>query len=102
MKVDLVLVFPSNWIFPVTENKLLTVSVSKTIFSSQRLTIQVTLIYSSMLKKQQATNRILFQSYCDRFWDLEMHVDERSSFFQYWLCQGDQYQCQTGQCVELD
>lgn len=56
----------------------------------------------SFMNAQKPTDRILFRSYCDSFWDSKAHVDEKSSFCRHWICQDDQYQCQTGQCIELD
>ncbi|CAF1508343.1 unnamed protein product, partial [Didymodactylos carnosus] len=47
------------------------------------------------------TRRIPFQSYCDSFWNLNSRMDESPSSCQHWKCQNHQYQCQTGQCIEL-
>jgi hypothetical protein len=33
---------------------------------------------------------------------LDKHIDAMPSSCQYWICQNTQYQCQTGQCIELD
>jgi hypothetical protein len=43
-----------------------------------------------------------FQSYCDTFWNLPFHFDELSDHCQEWKCRRDQYQCRTGQCIEID
>lgn len=56
----------------------------------------------NILQPDTPTDQIAFRSYCDSFWDLEEHIDEISSSCQYWVCQNHQYQCQTGQCIELD
>ncbi|CAF2228918.1 unnamed protein product [Rotaria magnacalcarata] len=49
-----------------------------------------------------STDQISFQSYCDSFWDLSGHNDELTSSCQNWVCSKDQYQCRTGQCIELN
>jgi hypothetical protein len=51
---------------------------------------------------EEQTNEFRFQLYCDSFWDLKKHLDEIPSSCQYWVCQHDQYQCQTGQCIQLN
>jgi len=59
----------------------------------------------SLAHSQQllSINQIPFRSYCDSFWDLYGHSDELPSMCRHWwVCQNDQYQCQTGQCIELD
>jgi hypothetical protein len=58
---------------------------------------------SSLVKPQQlgSKDRMPFRHYCDSFWNLEKHLDEIPSSCQYWMCHKDQYQCQTGQCIEL-
>jgi hypothetical protein len=43
-----------------------------------------------------------FQYYCDSFWNLDKHIDEIPSSCQYWIRQNDEYQCQTGKCIQLD
>ena len=43
-----------------------------------------------------------FRSYCDSFWDLKEHSDESPLSCQHWICQKHQYQCRTGQCIDLD
>jgi hypothetical protein len=53
-------------------------------------------------QEQEPTNRMPFRRYCNSFWNLEKHIDEIPSSCQYWVCQKHQYQCQTGQCIELD
>ena len=54
------------------------------------------------MQQQTSINHIPFRSYCDSFWDLDKHIDEWPSSCQYWVCQKNQYQCRTGQCIELD
>ncbi|CAF2229873.1 unnamed protein product [Rotaria magnacalcarata] len=49
-----------------------------------------------------STDQISFQSYCDSFWDLSGHNDELTSSCHNWVCSKDQYQCRTGQCIELN
>ncbi len=53
-------------------------------------------------QQQELTDRMPFRHYCDSFWNLDKHVDEIPSSCQHWICQNDQYQCQTGQCIALD
>jgi hypothetical protein len=53
-------------------------------------------------QQQTSINQMPFRSYCDSFWDLHNHTDELSSPCQHWVCQRHQYQCRTGQCIELD
>ena len=43
-----------------------------------------------------------FQLYCNSFWNLLSHFDELTMNCQEWECRHDQYQCQIGQCIELD
>ena len=59
---------------------------------------------SSLATSEQdiSSNQISFRSHCDSFWDLKEHIDELASSCQYWICQNHQYQCQTGQCIEID
>ncbi|CAF3598312.1 unnamed protein product [Rotaria sp. Silwood1] len=54
------------------------------------------------LQQQESSSRMSFRRYCDSFWNLDNHVDEMPSSCQYWICQNDQYQCRTGQCIALD
>jgi hypothetical protein len=53
-------------------------------------------------QQQEPTDRMPFRHYCDSFWNLDKHVDEIPASCQYWICQNNQYQCRTGQCIELD
>ena len=53
-------------------------------------------------EQQGQTNRMPFHDYCDSFWNLDQHIDEMPSSCQYWICQNNQYQCQTGQCIPLN
>lgn len=60
-------------------------------------------LYSNTSRSQyQSTSQIPFRSYCDSFWNLPKHIDERTENCQSWICHEDQYQCQTGQCIPLD
>ena len=53
-------------------------------------------------QQQELKNRMPFRHYCDSFWNLDNHIDEMPSSCKYWICQNDQYQCQTGQCIKFD
>ena len=46
--------------------------------------------------------RLQFRLYCDSFWSLPQHSDESSKFCQYWVCLPSEYQCRTGQCIQLE
>ncbi|CAF3891152.1 unnamed protein product [Rotaria sp. Silwood1] len=48
------------------------------------------------------TTRIRFRAYCDGEWNLGDHVDESPVYCLLWTCRKDQYQCKTGQCIELN
>ena len=48
------------------------------------------------------SNQQNFELYCDSFWDMHEHTDELAHFCKHWICRKDQYQCQTGQCIQLD
>ncbi|CAF1972195.1 unnamed protein product [Rotaria magnacalcarata] len=56
----------------------------------------------SMNKNETQTEfRIPFRSYCDTFSNLISKEDENVNECQkWWICNDDQYQCQTGQCIE--
>ncbi|CAF1635205.1 unnamed protein product [Adineta ricciae] len=44
-----------------------------------------------------------FRYYCDSFWDeLIPHLDEDPLRCQIWICNKEQFQCRTGQCIELE
>ncbi|CAF1301368.1 unnamed protein product [Adineta steineri] len=44
-----------------------------------------------------------FRYYCDSLWDEAItHTDEDSSECQMWICNEKQFQCRTGQCIELE
>ncbi|CAF4939346.1 unnamed protein product [Rotaria sp. Silwood1] len=47
---------------------------------------------------------MVFRWYCDSWWNLANHTDEIHSSCQYWVCQNhrDQYQCRSGQCIDLE
>ncbi len=53
-------------------------------------------------QQQEPTDRMPFRHYCDSFWNLDKHIDEMPSSCQYWICRNNQYQCQTGQCIQLN
>jgi hypothetical protein len=59
-------------------------------------------VNSVNLEQRTSIDRMPFRYYCDSFWDFDKNVDEKSSSCQHWICQNNQYQCQTGQCIELD
>ena len=45
---------------------------------------------------------IPFRFHCDTFWnDQSAHTDENIAACQEWVCREDQFQCRTGQCIEL-
>ncbi|CAF1130930.1 unnamed protein product [Adineta steineri] len=52
--------------------------------------------------QQTPIYQVSFRSYCDSFWDMNEHIDELNSSCQYWVCQNHQYQCQTGQCIDVN
>ncbi|CAF4065171.1 unnamed protein product [Rotaria sordida] len=58
----------------------------------------------SLLEHQEkiSISQIPFYSYCNSFWDLNNHIDESSFACKYWACQHYEYECQTGQCIQLD
>ncbi|CAF1254201.1 unnamed protein product [Adineta steineri] len=58
----------------------------------------------SIVSEHQVTSirQIPFQSYCDSFWDSYDYTDESPSLCKDWLCKNNQYQCRTGQCIELN
>ncbi|UJR11129.1 hypothetical protein I4U23_015310 [Adineta vaga] len=56
----------------------------------------------SFSENQLEKRELSFLSYCDTFWNLPSHFDELLENCQEWVCQQDQYQCQTGHCIELD
>lgn len=49
----------------------------------------------------QTDSRIPFHYYCDSFWHQNNHFDENVKGCQDWVCNDDEYQCQTGQCIQL-
>ncbi len=54
-------------------------------------------------QQQTSIDQISFRSYCDSFWNLQDHSDEQvPSCQKYWVCQSHQYQCLSGQCIDLD
>ncbi|CAF3372263.1 unnamed protein product [Rotaria socialis] len=67
--------------------------------SFMHLSNNISFVY---LEKQEPRNLIPFQSYCDSIWDLDKHVDEIPSSCRYWICQDNEYQCRTGQCIPFD
>ncbi|CAF3301179.1 unnamed protein product, partial [Rotaria sp. Silwood2] len=58
----------------------------------------------SLLERQDKmpTHQISFYVYCNSFWDLNNHIDESSFACKYWTCQHYEYECQTGQRIQLD
>ncbi|CAM4765064.1 unnamed protein product [Rotaria magnacalcarata] len=54
------------------------------------------------ISKQLSTKNIPFRFYCDTFWDLDDHIDERPELCNDWICEKHQFQCQTGQCIDVD
>ncbi len=59
---------------------------------------------NSLVNPQQHESKkyLSFRSYCNTFWDLDQHIDEISSSCKHWVCQHEEYQCQTGQCISID
>ena len=46
-------------------------------------------------------SRISFRYYCDTFWSLVQHEDENiEQCRQWWRCSEEQWQCDTGQCID--
>ena len=43
-----------------------------------------------------------FRAYCDAEWQLKGHIDENSAYCSEWICQENEYQCQTGQCINIE
>ncbi|CAF1136975.1 unnamed protein product [Adineta steineri] len=56
---------------------------------------------SSNIQSIQSRSRLRYHWYCDSFWDTPSHSDESVEFCQSWICPKNQYQCQTGQCIQL-
>ena len=46
--------------------------------------------------------RLQFRDHCDSYWALPQHLDESSVACQNWICLEDEYQCRTGQCIDLN
>jgi hypothetical protein len=44
---------------------------------------------------------IQFNYYCDSFWDLSLGQDEQSQYCSVWTCKEHEYQCKTGQCIDV-
>jgi hypothetical protein len=70
------------------------------IQSSIRNTTNNSLIVNS--QQEMTSNLMHFRLYCDSFWNLPQQIDELTSSCQYWICSEEQYQCQTGQCIDLN
>ncbi|CAF4374104.1 unnamed protein product [Rotaria socialis] len=52
---------------------------------------------------QYYSTALPFRGYCDSFWhDHVTHYDENSTLCQQWVCKEHQFQCRTGQCIELN
>ncbi len=45
---------------------------------------------------------IPFRYYCNSFFDTPSAIDELSEFCKNWTCLADQYQCLSGQCIQLN
>ena len=54
---------------------------------------------TSVARKYQ---RIPFRSHCNSFWNTDSRMDEFAQHCYHWVCRSDQYQCTTGQCIDLD
>ena len=51
--------------------------------------------------EMSSAHGISFRTYCDTFWDLHSREDENLlECRRQWICPEDQWQCQTGQCIE--
>ena len=48
------------------------------------------------------SSRLQFRLYCDSHWHLPQHWDESNLFCQNWICLPNEFQCKTGQCINLD
>lgn len=66
------------------------------------------LLKDYMMKKSNVTRfnttfyaRLRFRAYCDGEWNLGDHSDESPTFCSLWTCRQEQYQCRTGQCIDL-
>jgi hypothetical protein len=52
--------------------------------------------------QQSSTTKIPFRSFCDTFYDLGSKKDEDASIcHKWWKCLDEQWQCQTGQCINV-
>ena len=50
-----------------------------------------------------STMKLPFRRFCDTFYDLGSKEDEDSNTCQkWWLCPTDQWQCHTGQCIDVE
>ncbi|CAF1181153.1 unnamed protein product [Adineta ricciae] len=51
----------------------------------------------------QVVEHMSFQGYCNTFWDEKSQKDEDSSICKdWWICSEDQWQCHSGQCIDID
>ncbi|CAF1402463.1 unnamed protein product, partial [Adineta ricciae] len=51
----------------------------------------------------QIVANLSFRSYCNTFWDVELHIDEdRKICKDWWICSKDQWQCHSGQCIDVN
>ena len=56
---------------------------------------------SSLKDAAHSTPQIPFRSYCDTFENLQTKNDEKLvECRQWWICPGNQWRCQTGQCID--
>ncbi|CAF1643605.1 unnamed protein product, partial [Adineta ricciae] len=53
-------------------------------------------------REDMTAELVHFRLYCDTFWHLPHQLDELTSSCKHWICSEDQYQCQTGQCIDID
>ncbi|CAF0816639.1 unnamed protein product [Adineta ricciae] len=54
------------------------------------------------VQNMNATKTIPFRAYCDSFWDFSSRKDEDTELCRaWWKCLENQWQCRTGQCINL-
>ncbi|UJR12437.1 hypothetical protein I4U23_016613 [Adineta vaga] len=50
----------------------------------------------------QFVENLSFRAYCNTFWDVELQTDEdRNICKDWWICSKDQWQCHSGQCIDV-
>ncbi|CAF1470016.1 unnamed protein product [Adineta ricciae] len=53
-------------------------------------------------KVSQLVENLPFRAHCNTFWDLELQMDEdRHICKEWWICSKDQWQCHSGQCIDI-